>query len=504
MNKKQKRLVRIIAIVMALLLAGGAIFSAIFSLAYAEEATADRNECALTMEYMANEQALRISQRLVYTNASSVHLDRVMFYMPANMFRRQSALMYDGDALTQAFPMGYVPGGVELNRISIDGTAANWGFQGENELYLRVACDLDSGESCEFTFDYHLLVTENCAFLGADKTDWRLSGFYFAPASVDESRGEFILNTPIAFTHYIDTPAADFTASILLPDTCLLTGTGVEQAEKAGEHTLRWTVRAENVRDFALSFGNSFKETLRETASGVRLRCLTSVRSSAERVLDLAEEALTACEAWFGPLPLDQLDFAQSGIGADFLTHSGCVWLSKDLLDRSNADELAHALRFSIAKQYFGLSAYARPSSDAWLSDSVCEYISYLLIEKAEGHNTYLRALNERLVPSLQLTIPGGLVVTSDAALFDAYEYEIVVLNRGAAVFHELRTAMGLENILAGFRLFHQLGLEKDVLTEMDLVAAMDEASGASWEKFLTDWVFNIGDYVNQTIDWLD
>ena len=38
----------------------------------------------------------------------------------------------------------------------------------------------------------------------------------------------------------------------------------------------------------------------------------------------------------------------------------------------------------------------------------------------------------------------------------------------------------------------------------MDLVDTLDEASSGSWEKFLTDWVYNVGDYVNQEIDWLD
>ena len=108
------------------------------------------------------------------------------------------------------------------------------------------------------------------------------------------------------------------------------------------------------------------------------------------------------------------------------------------------------------------------------------------------------------MVPALQLTIPGGLVVTSDAALFTSSEYDIVVRDRGAAVFHELRTAMGREELIAGLRAFYALGQQTDVLTEMDLVRCLDETSGGSWEKFLTDWVFNVGDYVNQTIDWLD
>ena len=76
--------------------------------------------------------------------------------------------------------------------------------------------------------------------------------------------------------------------------------------------------------------------------------------------------------------------------------------------------------------------------------------------------------------------------------------------DRGAAVFHELRTAMGREDLIAGLRRFYEMGSDGAVLTEMDLVDALDAASGGHWEKFLTDWVFNIGDYVNQTIDWLD
>ena len=96
MRKKQQRLLRIIAIVLAILLAGGAIISAVISIAYAEEAEpSDRNQYDITMEYLGEEQALRVSQRLVYLNDSGIHLDRVVFYAPGNLFRRQSALMYD-------------------------------------------------------------------------------------------------------------------------------------------------------------------------------------------------------------------------------------------------------------------------------------------------------------------------------------------------------------------------------------------------------------------------
>ena len=496
MKKNQRRLVRLIAIVLAILLAGSAIVSAIFSFAYAEEAPG-RNQIELTMEYLENEQALRVSQRLVYINEASTALDRVLFYVPGNLFRRESSAVYAADDLDAAFAHGYLPGGVELMDVQVNGVAADYGFQGESEIYLRVACALEPGEMCEFQFEYYLLLTQNNAFLGVDETDCRLSGFYFAPAYLDESYGEFILSSPTSFTRWVHTPAADFEATITLPDTVNLAATGEESCEAVEDRLNRWSIRAENARDFALAFGTDHAQS----ESG-EFRCLTGRRSAAKKVLGYAEEAVSICEGWFGEFPASGMDFMETGDSNSFRNHNGLAWLSADLL-KEGGDALRRAVYYCVAQQYFGFSAYAQVGADAWLSDAICEYLSYLILEEADGNEAYLKALNENIVPALQLTIPGGLTVVSDASLFDAYDFGIVVRDRGAAVFHELRTAMGRDALIEGLGNFYRMGQEQDVLTEMMLVEALD-ATGGSWEAFLTDWVYNIGDYVNQDIDWLD
>lgn len=504
MNKKQKHLVRIIAIVLAALLAGGAIISAIISFAYAEELPAENNRYSFEIEYMEEEQALRISQRLVYMNDSEKALDRVVFYAAPNMFRRMTALTAEPDDLPAFFPYGYYPGGIELISVSVNGKSTDWGFQGQDEIYLRAACDLDAGESCEFLFDYYLLITENRDFTGKDDLDVRLSNFCFIPAEFDENREEFTLNAPLGFTGWIDTPAASCDIQLVLPDTYLPAASGTETLAETEKHISTWLIHADDIRDFALCFGRRYRETTVSTDSGIQIRCLANVRDASKRILNAAKQAVEICEEWFGAFPFEQFDIVQSGYALGGYPFSGGVWLSEELFKSGSADALEHALFFAIANQYFGRTAYPEPVSDAWLSDSVSEYIAYLLPEETKGYDAYLSAINERLVDSLQLTIPGGLTVTSSASLFSRQEYEIVVLNRGAAVFHELRTSMGREALINGLRLFYEKGLNSDILTEMNLVEALDEASGKSWEKFLTDWVFNIGDYVNQEIDWLD
>ncbi len=500
MKKKQQQLIRIIAIVMAALILLGIAVSAVTG-AFAEEAAA-LNSHTFTIEYLEEEQALRMSQRLVYTNVSGEYQDRVLFYVPANMFRRESALMYAGEMLYNVFDKGYVPGGIDLAEVKVNGEKTDYGFQGEDETYLRVACDLEGGEKCEFEFEYYLLLTENRSFLGTGENGWRLSDFYFIPAGNDPFGGEFIVNGAVPFTRYIHTAAADYTAEISLPEKYKIAAAGEETFTDEANGIRTWRIEAKNVRDFAVAIDFGSKAKSKTSESGTEINILSS-KKQANKALEYAVQAVNTCENYFGKFPFESIDIIETDYAPGCLSHSGCIWLSSDMIAGDDT-ELAHSVYAAVARQYFGFSAYALPSSDAWLSDSVSEYIAYLILEDTEGYDAYLNLLNKKVVDSLQLTIPGGLNVTSDASLFTDYEYEIVVINRGAAVFHELRTAMGREALLEGLRGFYQAGISKDVLTEMDLVNALDKASGKSWEAFLTDWVFNIGDYVNQDIYWLD
>ncbi len=499
---RNKKLIRIVAIVLAILLAGGVVVGALVS-ALAEEPTEvgamPRDRYAISMEYLADEQALHITQRLIYINPSDEPLSAVVFYAAGNQFRREHALMYDNDDLEAVFFDGYAPAGIDLQSVTFNGEPTGFGFQDEEEIYLRVDCDLPARGQGAFEFDYYLLLMNCGAFQGASDTDVRLSAFYFAPGRYHDQYGEFAMKRPVAHTRWLDTAAADFDVALTLPEGWMPAGTG--ETVREGES---WRIQAENVRELALSFSKRWRVNERVTASGVTLRVLSNARSGSKRALDVAEAAVNLCESWFGSFPVTQLDIAQSDYPLGAMAFPSAVWLSSDLFEGKHAGELAHRLRFAVAQQYFGLAAWVEPSADAWLSDSLCEYLSYLLLEADEGHDAFLKAVNRDWVSALQQTVPGGLRITSDASLFDGRTYDLVVLKRGAVVFHELREAMGLENLLAGLKNFYDMGADSHTLTEMELVEALNAADGGDWEAFLTDWVFNVGDYANQMIDWFE
>ena len=484
MRKQQKRFARILALVLAILLVLGTLASVLFSHAHAEAAIA-RDTCQLELTFFEEEQALQVRQRLRYTNRTGGPLDRVVFSAYANMFRRATALMYETDVWQQAFPAGNAPGGIELSRVLVDGEAADWGMQGEEELFLRVACNLADGQTCEFTFEYTLLLSENGASLGVGDTDWRLRGFYLQPLKYEY--GEFVAPEPLQHANYVYADRADYTLAVTLPERCLLAGPGEIASSDNGDGTRTWTLAADNIRELCLSVGMRWREYSAETASGTRLRLLANARE-AQKTLDTALQALEAYENWFGPLDGD-VTIAQSDYALGTISLPGILWANEAALSD------AMALRGALARQFFGYGAYPMPTEDAWLADSVSAYAACLALKEAEGESAFLEYLNGEILPEAQYTLPGGVEVTSSAAILTAAEYESLILGRGALVMHETCAAMGEETFLAALRLFYQRGLAMDVVGEYDFVDALDDASGGDWEAFLTDWLFNVADY---------
>ena len=495
MNKRKKQLARILALLLAVLLVLGTIASIVFGHAHGEE-TATRDEIALELEFFEEEQALQIRQRLRYTNRTGKHLDRVEFSVYANMFRRVTALMYEADVWQDVFPAGNAPGGVEFSRILVDGRSADWGMMGEEELFLRVACDLAEGQTCEFTFEYTLLLTQNAASLGVGAMGWRLRGFYIQPLKYEY--GEFVAPEPLQHANYVYADRADYALTVILPERYLLAGSGEITSVDNGDGTRTWTLAADNIRELCLSVGMRWREYSAETSSGTRLRLLANTRD-AQKTLDMALETLEVYENWFGPLDGD-VTIAQSDYALGTLSLPGILWANEAALSD------AMALRGALARQFFGYGAYPMPTEDAWLADSVSAYAACLALKEAEGESAFLEYLNGEILPEAQYTLPGGVEVTSSAAILTAAEYESLILGRGALVLHETCAAMGEETFLAALRLFYQRGLAMDVVGEYDFVDALDDASGGDWEAFLTDWLFNVAEYYveDYTLDSID
>ena len=462
---------------------------------HAEEAL---DSYAFDIVFMEDEQALRVTQRLVFYNRTGEYLDRVMFTVYANMFRREHTVMYE---TADAQPYGFSPGGVEFYSVKADGKEADWAVQGDAEYFMRVECGLEPGESCEFEFVYDVLLTRNAAFIGVDQGCWRLSGFF--PTLCVYNDGIWEGNAAMQHTRYTLTTPANYTATVTLPDMYELAGTGTEYRQDNGDGTSTWTVSGENIREFALTVGRAWHTYAAETGSGVEVKVLSSHRSGGKAALGYALDAVALYEEWFGEFPVKQLDIVETDLAVGKTAFAGCIWLDREVFSGDDG-ELRHSVRCAVAEQYFGIAVYSDPVAQAWLGVSIPEYVAYLALEELDGYDAFTGRMNLYFVDAIKITIPSNLVMNTDAILFSQSQFTNVVRHRGAMAMHELRTAMGRDEFIGALAMWYTDGRYAGMVDEFDFLKTLEKATGYDWEDFLTELIFEIDEYSLQYLDWYE
>ena len=96
-----------------------------------------------------NEGALFITQTVDFTNGDT-ELDRIVFSLPVNAYRRSSTAPMDSDEFDAAFTDNYTPGGVEFKSITVNDSKV--------KQYLRYYATLPQVNQSVYTWN----TTQSC------------------------------------------------------------------------------------------------------------------------------------------------------------------------------------------------------------------------------------------------------------------------------------------------------------------------------------------------------
>lgn len=480
--KKKRMIVRVLALILAFLMVLGAITSAVL-IATAEE--------EIFVSVSGEDTTALVTQKITYTNNTGSRLDNILFQVYGNVFRREASIPFDADA----FPAGYAPAGILFYRITVNGEDCDWGMQGTDETFLRVAAELAPGESCEVAFDYYVITTENAAFLGAGAEDWRF--FHFCPVPCVYRYGEFQAVPVNAVCDFGMTECDDFKVTISVPENYRIAAPGT-----AAENDGSVTYTLNGARDFAFLISKKWRVKQGVSALGTGITVYAENRTGAPRALSYAKKALDFFEALFGPLPCGSLTIAESQISGTALSSTGIAAVSTELF--SKTEELEREIAFLTAKQYFGISAAVDPAREIWLTDALCRYLEYLYVRDTYGDRKFSETLNSELRPSLQMTIPGGLTPDAYTNVFQSeYNYDLVVMDRGSAALNELRKLVGFDTFFEALKLYYGSSAGGFGTLET-FVNAFNEAAGRELGYFIVDTLMNIGDYADSVLEYYD
>jgi hypothetical protein len=489
----RKHAVRITALVLAGLLVLGVLAAAIFSAALAEAP----DQCEMTLTMLEELSAVSVLQKVTYTNRTDHPLDQVVFQLAANALRRKATAPYE--AIDDAYPEGFTAGGVEFNLVKFNDQPADWGVQREDESLLRVACSLEPAEQGVFEFQYELLLPRALGALGTGEIGWRLSGFYPLPAVWDGAGFAAESISPVGGA--LMAGMMDYSVSLNAPDTWQVAACGAIEADRPRDGRRDTRIELADARFFALAISRRYTKVEIVCQSGVRIVSYANDRAAARRAADAAGRAVDVYGAAFGAYPRAELVVAQADLAAGF-AQSGLILLPESLYAFSARAELEYQAALLTAGQWFGDRVASNPAQAPWLCESLSAYAALIYCEKTYGRDRYLKEMERRVTPAVQVTIPGGVSVDSETIAFGTVsDYEAVVMGRGAAVLHEIRAHLGDAAFFDGLRLYAAQN-DGGIAAKAQFVAALDEASGRDTAGLVDDLLHSIAQYIGQTVDW--
>jgi aminopeptidase N len=168
--------------------------------------------------------------------------------------------------------------------------------------------------------------------------------------------------------------------------------------------------------------------------------------------------------------------------------------------DRTLHDERAH-LDFSseplvsheLAHQWFGDLLTCRDWSHAWLNEGFATYFEAVWLESERGYDEYLYdafGLAARYMDEDADRYRRPIVCNTyrdPIEIFDRHLYE-----KGGAVLHMLRGELGEARFWRSIRTYVERNAQRNVET-IDLIRAIEEATGRNLRGFFDQWVFRAG-----------
>jgi Peptidase family M1 domain len=142
----------------------------------------------------------------------------------------------------------------------------------------------------------------------------------------------------------------------------------------------------------------------------------------------------------FGPLPSPNLTLAQLPDGTvDSFSAPGALFLSAHSWGtRVNESELAHL----VAQQWWGSQVLAASPADVWVTDGLAQYVAAMYMEHAAGPVSLNTQLTNFSIGAVAYEDSPPIAQANQLQPYSP-QYISVVQDKGAMVFHMLRTSLG-------------------------------------------------------------
>jgi len=339
-------------------------------------------------------------------------------------------------------------------------------FERDNQNPLFVVAQLPTPVAT----DGHVTLTYSYAGLLVNEENSPVPGVRAASINKD---GAYLL-LPARWFPLTNFPSNRYTAIFRLnvPDTFAVAGTGkaVAPTPMPGKNAvegnrLLYTFECKNPAPHGTFVAGNNLQLNPTQAEGVHVS-VYAPRSASANAKDFAASVARAVVIFsdmIGPIPDPTFSIIQlpDGTLRDFAA-PGVLLLSQRSWDPRASDRTIARL---VASQWWGIQVLPATPADVWITDGLARYSEALYAEQNAGKEAGLKAIDEFAVGALMYEDAAPIAQAARLAPYSP-DYRSVVMNKGAVLFHMLRSMMGETPFKLALRDFYFQFAEKTARIE--------------------------------------
>ena len=445
-------------------------------------------EYSITVKFNSSDKTLDAEQEVIFTNEYDAPLKEVYFHIYPNAFKDKNSLPFLKEDMALAYPKGFKEGFLDLNKVYVNGNPANFEILGSDKTLLKILLpsELKPGEKIKLKMSYLVKIPPSMGRFGYGENTVNITNWYPILSVYTQNgwdtHGYYRVGDPF----YSD--IADYSVIITLPKEYTVATTGVITRQKLYDNEKKVYIQAKRVRDFAMVLSDRFN-VMEDKVGNVTVKSYSFDQEMGSIALKYAKDALKFFSDYIGEYPYR----TYSVVAADFyiggMEYPNLVLIDKNLYKKESQFLLEYVIAHETAHQWWYGIVGNDEVKEAWLDEGLTEYSTLLYIEKFYGKEAMNEIYDMFVKKEYELykrKIRKNKLLRSLDEFGDWREYNAVIYDKAAMVFHDLRQKVGDDAFKKIIQSFYNDYKFKNASTA-DFISVCEKVAGQKLREFFDE-----------------
>lgn len=401
-----------------------------------QQAAQGLDQIAIEAELDAENRCMKVSQTLTLTSRVAQPRDEVVLRTWPNAFQKPdtSPVAGDEDICTDGFSAGSLV--VSAASLERNGQAQNISHRYLDDAKTALSLPLDApwqpGETLQITLEYTVHFPHIQYRFGWWEDAFMAGQAFAVPALWQD--GAYRTDEYLPIGDPLSGECANYQLHLTVPKgyACAATGTmtGLHQSEDG-----RWqyTLEAPAVREMGLVISPALRKEAR-LVDGILLQAYAPKVTDANRMLKVAEDALSCFSSAYGQYPYGTFTVCAAPMGVSGAEYPGMVMMAESLL-QDDDKALEYAIVHEAAHQWWYSLVGSDSSTHPWMDEALCEFslLEYAGDKYGKAAREELR--QSRVETAMRVTVAGQATPGAPLDYFETNtDYMVLVYGRATSL----------------------------------------------------------------------